>query len=84
LEGADTVIWLAAVDQTNANATKPKQKTKALESGGFYFDRRTVAKHVAPLTFFATTRYSNDDVEKMERLLVAARDAALERKSGSA
>jgi dehydrogenase/reductase SDR family protein 12 len=84
LEGADTVIWLAAVDQTNANATKTKQKTKALESGGFYFDRRTVAKHVAPLTFFATTRYSNDDVEKMERLLVAARDAALGRKSGSA
>jgi hypothetical protein len=36
------------------------------------------------LTFFATTRYSNDDVEKMERLLVAARDAALGRKSGSA
>ena len=81
LEGADTVIWLAAVDQTNANATKTK--TKALESGGFYFDRRNVAKHVGA-TFFATTRYSPDDVEKMERLLVAARDAALERKSFSA
>jgi len=85
LEGADTVIWLAAVDQTKEkeNATKTKQKTKALESGGFYFDRRNVAKHVGA-TFFATTRYSPDDVEKMERLLVAARDAALERKSFSA
>ncbi len=83
LEGADTVIWLAAVDQTNANATKTKQKTKALESGGFYFDRQSVAKHVGA-TFFATTRYSQDDVKKMERLLVAARDAALERKSFSA
>ena len=83
LEGADTVIWLAAVDQTNANVTKTKQKTKALESGGFYFDRQSVAKHVGA-TFFATTRYSRDDVKKMERLLVAARDAALERKSFSA
>jgi len=84
LEGADTVIWLAAVDQTKEkeNATKTKQKTR-LESGGFYFDRRNVAKHVGA-TFFATTRYSPDDVEKMERLLVAARDAALERKSFSA
>ena len=79
-EGADTVIWLAAVDHENANknASKPR-----LESGGFYFDRARVAKHVGFATFFAGTRYSRDDVEKMERLLFAARDAALERKSGA-
>ena len=76
-EGADTVIWLATVDHENANAPKP-----CLESGGFYFDRARVAKHVGA-TFFTGTRYSRDDVEKMERLLFAARDAALERKSGA-
>ena len=77
-EGADTVIWLAAVDHENANKNAAKKKPR-LESGGFYFDRARVAKHVGA-TFFTGTRYSRDDVEKMERLLFAARDAALERK----
>jgi dehydrogenase/reductase SDR family protein 12 len=37
LEGADTVIWLAAVDQTNANATTTKQnkRQKPSRAGGF-------------------------------------------------
>lgn len=67
-EGADTVIWLAAVDANKA----------ALRSGGFYFDRAPAAKHVSA-NALTGTRYSPDDVAKMERALRAARDEALAR-----
>ena len=67
-EGADTVIWLAAVDASEA----------ALRSGGFYFDRAPAAKHVSA-NALTGTRYSPEDVAKMERALHAARDEALAR-----
>lgn len=73
-EGADTVIWLAAVDASEA----------ALRSGEFYFDRAPAAKHVSffcRLFALTGTRYSPDDVAKMERALRAARDEALARRS---
>ena len=70
-EGADTVIWLAAVDA--------KENLK-LRSGGFYFDRAPVEKHVST-NALTGTRYSKGDVAKMERSLFAARDAALARGS---
>ena len=69
-EGADTVIWLAAVDASEA----------ALRSGEFYFDRAPAAKHVSS-NALTGTRYSPDDVAKMERALRAARDEALARRS---
>jgi dehydrogenase/reductase SDR family protein 12 len=67
-EGADTVIWLAAVDASEA----------ALRSGGFYFDRAPAAKHVSA-NALTGTRYSPEDVAEMERALRAARDEALAR-----
>ena len=69
-EGADTVIWLAAVDAKKSEA--------ALRSGGFYFDRAPAAKHVSA-NALTGTRYSPEDVAKMERALHAARDEALAR-----
>ncbi|KVH98598.1 Glucose/ribitol dehydrogenase [Cynara cardunculus var. scolymus] len=48
-EGADTVIWLAL---------QPKEK---LVSGGFYFDRAEVPKHLA----FAATKSSHDAIDSI-------------------
>jgi dehydrogenase/reductase SDR family protein 12 len=69
-EGADTVIWLAAVDAKKSEA--------ALRSGGFYFDRAPAAKHVSA-NALTGTRYSPEDVAEMERALRAKRDEALAR-----
>ena len=70
-EGADTVIWLAAVDA--------KENLK-LRSGGVYFDRAPAEKHVST-NALTGTRYSKDDVAKIQRLLFAARGAALARRA---
>ena len=69
-EGADTVIWLAAVDAKKSEA--------ALRSGGFYFDRAPAAKHVSA-NALTGTRYSPEDVAEMERALRAKRNEALAR-----
>ena len=70
-EGADTVIWLAAVDASS-------EAGSTLRSGGFYFDRAPAAKHVSA-NALTGTRYSPEDVAEMERALRAARDKALAR-----
>ena len=64
LEGADTVIWLAAVG------------AEQLRSGAFYFDRKEVQKHVSE-NFLLGTAYDDARVLEMEKKIKDALERAL-------
>lgn len=63
-EGADTVVWLATC------------KAELINQGGFYFDRKEVAKHVSFNALTGTT-YSDKQVLEMESRLKETCDKAI-------
>ena len=62
-EGADTVVWLATVSH------------EKIQSGGFYFDRKEVPKHVS-FNSLTGTLYTPNDASAMERHLQQTHEKA--------